>query len=63
LAVLGIRRLVEGVSHKAPEFDSRQIHVEFESDKVALGQVLLQRLRLSTVKTIPPHFTLPSPSN
>jgi hypothetical protein len=32
-------------------------------NKLALGQVLLQRLRLSTVKTIPPHFTLPSPSN
>jgi hypothetical protein len=63
LAVLRIRLLFDGLSKRTPEFDSRQIHVGFELDKVALGQVLLQRLRLSTVKTSPPHFTLPSPSN
>jgi hypothetical protein len=40
-------RLVGILSAKWPRFDLRAVHVKFEVDKVALGQVSLQVLRFS----------------
>jgi hypothetical protein len=48
-AVPWLRWLVAGLSPRRPGFASGSIHMGFVVDKVALGQVFLRVLRLSSV--------------
>ena len=58
-AVPWLRRLVADLSPRMPGFDPGSVHVGFEVDKVALGQVFSRVLRFSTVNFIPSvlHYT------
>jgi hypothetical protein len=49
---------VSCLSPRSPEFAPGSVHVGFVVDKVALGQVFLLVLRLSTVSIIPPSFSI-----
>jgi len=61
IAVPWLRRLVAGLSQPKPWFYLRSVHVRFVVDKVPLGQVFLEVLRVSPVCNIPllPHTILP----
>jgi hypothetical protein len=48
-----LRQLVVGLSPRRPGFTPGSIHVGIVVDKVTLGQVVLQVLRLSPVNIIP----------
>jgi hypothetical protein len=53
-AVPWLRWLVAGLSPRRPGFNPGSVHVEFEVDKVALGQVFPRVLRFSPVNFLPP---------
>jgi hypothetical protein len=53
-AVPWLRRLAAGLPPRRPGFDPGSVHVAFEVDKVALGQVFPRVLRFSPVNFIPP---------
>jgi len=61
IAVPWLRLLVAGLSQLKPWFDLRSVHVRFVVDKVPLGQVFLEILRVSPVCNIQllPHNNLP----
>jgi hypothetical protein len=55
-AVQWLRRLVTGLSPRRPGFASGLTHVGFVVDKVTLGQIFLQVLRISlSIATVALH--------
>jgi hypothetical protein len=57
VAVPWLRRLVAGLSPRRSGFAPVSVHVGFVVDKVALGQVFLRVLRVSSVSIITPSLS------